>query len=132
MTMKSLTALIVLLFASLCWGQESQPTVDKKFLLLAAYNGGATLADAITTFKVRGPGSRCTEGWNPALYGQHPTAGRTLSIMGAEAASVTLVSYLLKRKRVHAWKLPLWPVPMAYAAYAHGNGFLSNMESVCR
>jgi len=112
----------ILLLASALQAQ----TVDKKFIALTAYNGAATLADAASTAALLH--DSCHEITNPGLYGTFPSSGRTFAIMGGMEASATLVSYVLKRKRVHIWKLPLWPAPLAFDAYWHTIGATNNIR----
>lgn len=107
-------------------------TVDKGFVALAALNAGVTFADGLTTVQVRGPGNRCNEVWGRALYGVHPTVGRTAVVMGGIAVATTAAAYVLKRKHARVWRLQLWQVPLVWQTYTHAQGLASNVSSTCR
>jgi hypothetical protein len=124
-------ALAVAFLSSLAWGQlPDAPSADRAFWINTSASGLATLADGITTVKLVGHTETCPfEEWGSSLYGRTPTAGRVTLVMGGLWGASALVSYELKRHRVHLWKLPLWPVPESYLAYGHASGAIHNLRT---
>lgn len=136
--MKTLGALLFIITASICWGQAlpdapSHATADRNFWTLTAINAGATLADAITTAHFVGhglPGHACqVESVSPELYGRKPSDARVFAVMGAEAVAASGLSYFLKKKHAHVWKLQLWTVPLAFQAEVHTLGAVHNLRT---
>lgn len=134
--MKIIPALLCILTASICWGQlPDAPSVvaDRNFWTLTGINAGATLADAITTAHFVGhglPGHACqVESVSPELYGRKPNDARVFAVMGAEAVAASGLSYFLKKKHAHIWKLQLWTVPLAFQAEVHTIGAIHNLRT---
>jgi hypothetical protein len=135
--MKTIAALLFFITASLCWGQSLPDTpskvADRNFWIVTGINAGATLADAITTAKFVGhglPGHACqVEAWNPELYGRKPSDGRVFAVMGAQAVAASSLSYFLKKKHAHVWKLQLWTLPLTFEAQGHAQGAIRNVRT---
>jgi hypothetical protein len=105
---------------------------DKQFWTLSLANGGATLADAITTSVLVGHTTSCPyEVWGETLYGRQPEAGRVFAVMGATYVASVASSYYLKKYNVHVWKLKLWTAPQAYNLQGHFRGAVHNLAQ-CR
>jgi hypothetical protein len=132
--MKALSTHIVLLFASLCWGQESQPIATPTYWTAAAMAGIGTALDAYTTVTRIHPATHpyefaCTEEvWAPELYGKHPHAVRVSLVMGAEFAGSILVSRELKKRLKGKILGRAWLLPLAYEANSHWQGAIHNFQ----
>ena len=122
--MKQLLLLCVLTASS-----AAQTTATASFWAVTAGNAAATSFDAYTTIYKVGHTATCPyEEWSPALYGRRPEAPRTIAVMGGLFAASVLVSYGLKRRHAHIWKVPLWAAPQAYLAYGHALGAVHNFR----
>jgi len=81
---------------------KPQRTADKKFWTVTAVTAATVAADGWTT-----PHSGVFEGWNPWLYGHEIRPARTALAEVAIMATFTTTSYILKRKHVKFWWLPM-------------------------
>lgn len=94
---------------------------DKKFWTVTAVTAAAVAADGWTTTH-----SGVFEGWNPWLYGREIRPARTALAEVAIMATFTTTSYLLKRKHVKFWWLP-----MAAGATGSAAGAIHNCHVGC-
>lgn len=100
---------------------KSHRTADKKFWTLTAVTAAAAATDGWTTTH-----SGTFEQWNPWLYGHEVRPARTALAEVAIVATFTTTSYILKRKHVRYW----W-VPMVVGAVGSSMGAIHNCRLGC-
>ena len=127
-----LRAIIVLLFTSLCWSQDSPKlSLTSSYWSAVAVTGIGIAIDGYTTVaSIHSPRpnqSVCThESGLPELYGKHPQVARVSLVMAGEFAGATILSYELKRHLKGRIFSKLWLAPLSEEAGGHWRGAIHN------
>jgi hypothetical protein len=116
-----ISALFLLMLAPVVWAEvPDAPTVDKKFVAVAATEGAAQALDAWYTARIIGKSG--IRELNP-LLGAHPSTTRLISTNLGVYASEIFFNYELKKRKTLR---KLWWVPALGISAAHAVAVVHN------